>query len=165
MITIEKVIELDEKVNSAVLIIKSLREENRFLTEKITSYKEKIEKLEEYMLSYQKHQHEIEAGIKNAVSALDSTLNQVQTQPNTEANSSTPPPPPTQPIPTITETTSTSESTFEPGKSVVEATPNPSIETSEEIVLSSNDLPHFISPEDIEDEFDDDEDDLGFDIF
>lgn len=78
MITLKEVIQLDEKVNSAVHTIQSLREENRLLTEKITSYQQKIEKLETDVLAFQQHQEEIEAGIKNAVSALDLTLGHIE---------------------------------------------------------------------------------------
>lgn len=76
MITLEKIIELDEKINRAVKVIESLRDENRLLRDKIYSYRTKIDNLEGLVSTFKDDQDEIEAGIKNAVNTLSTMLNQ-----------------------------------------------------------------------------------------
>lgn len=74
MITLEKIIDLDDKINCAVKVIKGLREENQLLKNKISSYHTKITKLEELVSTFKDDQDEIEAGIKNAVNTLNQML-------------------------------------------------------------------------------------------
>jgi len=76
MITLEKIIELDDKITRAVKVIEELRNENKLLKDKLGNNREKIVRLEELLSTFKDDQDEIEAGIKNAVETLNNMLSQ-----------------------------------------------------------------------------------------
>ena len=76
MITLEKIIELDDKITRAVKVIEELRSENKLLKNKLGNNRKKIVKLEELLSTFKDDQDEIEAGIKNAVDTLSNMLSQ-----------------------------------------------------------------------------------------
>lgn len=84
MLTLEKIIELDEKVNNTVQVIEDLRKENqqlkRFqeendrLKEELKEYQEKIEILEQQVSSCKSEHDSIESGIQRVIHTLDQML-------------------------------------------------------------------------------------------
>lgn len=84
MLTLEKIIELDEKVNNTVQVIEDLRKENQqlkelqnendFLKKNLKEYETKIAALEKQIASFKGDQDEIESGIQNVVQTLDRLL-------------------------------------------------------------------------------------------
>lgn len=84
MLTLEKIIELDEKVNNTVQVIEDLRTENRQLKElqtendllrkNLKEYEAKVVALEKQIALFKGDQDEIESGIQNVVQTLDRLL-------------------------------------------------------------------------------------------
>ncbi len=71
MISVEQIHQLESKVLQAVEVIKSLREENSLLKNKLSGYEKRIEELEVLIDSFKKDQNNIEEGIINALNQLD----------------------------------------------------------------------------------------------
>ncbi len=71
MISVEQIHKLEAKVLKAVEVIKSLREENSLLKEKLSGYEKRIEELEVFIDSFKQDQTNIEEGIMNALNQLD----------------------------------------------------------------------------------------------
>ncbi len=71
MISVEQIHKLESKVLKAVDVIKSLREENDLLKEKLSGYEKRIEELEVFIDSFKQDQTTIEEGILNALNQLD----------------------------------------------------------------------------------------------
>ncbi|RKX92365.1 MAG: cell division protein ZapB [Spirochaetes bacterium] len=71
MISVEQIHKLESKVLKAVDVIKSLREENNLLKEKLSGYEKRIEELEVFIDSFKQDQTTIEEGILNALNQLD----------------------------------------------------------------------------------------------
>ena len=71
MISVEQIHKLEARVLKAVEVIKSLREENSLLKEKLSGYEKRIEELEVFIDSFKQDQTNIEEGIINALNQLD----------------------------------------------------------------------------------------------
>ena len=71
MITIDQIQKLDRKVQAAVRLIGSLREENNSLKSKLDAYQKRIGELEVLIDQFKKDQIEIEDGIVSALAQLD----------------------------------------------------------------------------------------------
>jgi FtsZ-binding cell division protein ZapB len=72
MINLEQVRQLQAKVQEAVGLIAELKAENQGLKDTITHYESKIGELESAMSLIREDQHEIEEGIQEALTKLDS---------------------------------------------------------------------------------------------
>ncbi len=71
MITLDQIKELDIKVQKALNLISSLREENNSLKAKLGKYQKRIEEMETLITEFKNDQDEIEQGIMNALAKLD----------------------------------------------------------------------------------------------
>ena len=71
MITIDQIKKLDQKVQAAVRLISSLREENGSLKSNLDAYQKRIGELEVLIDQFKKDQIEIENGIVSALAQLD----------------------------------------------------------------------------------------------
>ncbi len=71
MISLEHIRTLDEKVKKAVKALGDLRSENSTLKQKLADYQKRIEELEKLIDDFKKDQGEIEQGIMNAITQLE----------------------------------------------------------------------------------------------
>jgi TolA-binding protein len=71
MISLEHIRTLDEKVKKAVKALGDLRSENQTLKQKLADYQKRIEELEKLIDDFKKDQGEIEQGIMNAITQLE----------------------------------------------------------------------------------------------
>ena len=71
MITLDQIRKLDEKIQSAVSVIVSLREENKTLNSKLDDYQNRIADLEVSIEKFSQDQGEIESGILKALEHLE----------------------------------------------------------------------------------------------
>ncbi len=83
MISVEQIHRLESKVLQAVEVIKSLREENALLKNKLSGYEKRIEEMEILIDSFKKDQNNIEEGIINALNQLD-VLEDIISEPSGE---------------------------------------------------------------------------------
>ena len=83
MISVEQIHQLESKVLQAVEVIKSLREENSLLKNKLSGYEKRIEEMEILIDSFKKDQNNIEEGIINALNQLD-VLEDIISEPSGE---------------------------------------------------------------------------------
>lgn len=79
MITLDQIKKLDSKVREALNRISSLKEENSELKKRLSEYERRIEELDVFVARFKKEQGEIEAGIINVLSKLDSLEDDVET--------------------------------------------------------------------------------------
>ena len=88
MITLEQIQKLDEKVTAAVQVIRSLKEENASLQEKLGQYQSRIDELEVLINTFKKDQGKIEQGIINALeqlNELEDAIGEEASEPETAA--------------------------------------------------------------------------------
>lgn len=71
MITVDQIQNLDRKVQAAVKLIGTLRDENSSLKGKLDTYQKRIGELEVLIDQFKKDQVEIEEGIVRALAQLD----------------------------------------------------------------------------------------------
>ncbi|MBI9103407.1 MAG: hypothetical protein JEY99_13400 [Spirochaetales bacterium] len=71
MISLEQIQKLNIKVQNALDVIVSLREENVTLREKLSGYEKRMEELEVLVNSFSRDQDDIETGILNILQQLD----------------------------------------------------------------------------------------------
>jgi len=71
MISLEQIRTLDERVKKAVQALGDLKSENQTLKQKLADYQKRIEELEKLIDDFKKDQGEIEQGILNAISQLE----------------------------------------------------------------------------------------------
>lgn len=70
MISLDQIRELNDKVQSALKVIRSLREENTLLRGKLKDNEERVKELELLVSSFRNDQHEIEEGLKDILLQL-----------------------------------------------------------------------------------------------
>ena len=128
MIRLEHVEKLDRKVEAAVKLIRSLREENSALNEKLESYKKRIDELEILIEDFKKDQVAIEDGVMRALEKLDLLEDAV----STPVEDSSQEPIPTAPPEETSETSPTPEDTDTDGNAVENEQPDKSEQESEE---------------------------------
>jgi chemotaxis protein histidine kinase CheA len=85
MITIEQIQKLDQKVQTAVKRIATLKSENAGLQAKLDDYQKRIGELEVLIERFKKDQTEIEKGIIRALEQLDHLEDTLDEKDSTEA--------------------------------------------------------------------------------
>ena len=71
MISLEQIRELNDKVQSTLEVIKSLREENTLLRSNLAKSESRVKKLDLLVSSFRNDQHEIEEGLKSILLQLN----------------------------------------------------------------------------------------------
>ncbi|MCD6120865.1 MAG: cell division protein ZapB [Spirochaetales bacterium] len=84
MIRIDQIKILEDRVDRAIELIKTLREENRTLRAGLDSAQKKIDELEGFIDTFKTEQGEIEEGILRALANLDKIEDEVLTTPEGE---------------------------------------------------------------------------------
>ena len=72
MVTLEQIRQLDTRVRRAIELIGKLKEENYTLKNRLAEYQDRIEELEVLISNFKEDQSEIEQGIVNVISELES---------------------------------------------------------------------------------------------
>ncbi len=87
MITIEQVIELDDKVTEAAKLIESLKTENKMLSNEAEHYKKKVSELEKIISDLNRDQGSIQKSFQEAISTLDNLVSENFKSDNTPVQS------------------------------------------------------------------------------
>jgi chromosome segregation ATPase len=78
MITLEQILLLESKINKAVVVISTLKEENNVLKKTLESSQTRIQELENLVGDFKADQEAIEKGLLNAIAKLDKLEQEVE---------------------------------------------------------------------------------------